>query len=146
MSDMKDVLRSRGDMICVGMTLKSRTLTTHSIIIIMVMIVASSISTGDASSVARTLLASRIRALQEMQTGKTPTPFLATLLNSTIITQSVKPTSNKASDVNGKSRNSPKTASGRYYPEVGPLSVREVIAKEAFRLAAQLLLDRLPAK
>lgn len=99
------------------------------------------------ASVTGALLASRLRALHNLQAGKFQTLQINRQPNSNITVSSTGPGAGsndlRKVDQNGTGK---KTAGGRYYPEFGPLSVREMIAKETFRLVAQMALDRMPSK
>ncbi|XP_022655368.1 uncharacterized protein LOC111247982 isoform X1 [Varroa destructor] len=94
-----------------------------------------------------TVFAPRLRALQNLRPEKSQATELTRDQNNTIIISSTKLTIEPRNPqkaiqaITGK-----KSPTARYYPEVGPLSVREVIAKETFRLIAQMALDRIPSK
>lgn len=99
------------------------------------------------ASVINTVFAPRLRALQNLRPEKSQATELTRDQNNTIIISSTKLTIEPRNPqkaiqaITGK-----KSPTARYYPEVGPLSVREVIAKETFRLIAQMALDRIPSK
>lgn len=106
----------------------------------MIIVLLSLMVSISGASLAGSVSASGLRALQELQAGKLAK--MRTLKNSSITTSSAAAMNRASLQANPGL----KAALGRYYPDVGSLSVREIIAKEAFRLVVQILLDRMPSK
>ncbi|OQR77591.1 hypothetical protein BIW11_02887 [Tropilaelaps mercedesae] len=99
------------------------------------------------SSVTGALVATRLKSLQALQTGRLQALQVSKVHNSTIRPSSALPVIPSRNLQKGSQATSAKKQpAGRYYPEFGPLSFREMIAKETFRMVAQMALDRMPSK